>query len=115
MYHIYLNSFEENSKGENYNVKFKEVFVYDTSIFWSFSTTAEATEIDSIAACAGVVVGNGAVDFSMGDEEAFDVAADIAYTAYLSIVFEGQFSQDDLQIADQILAVNLDKIICCLQ
>ena len=79
--------------------------------FWSFSTTAETAEIDSIAACAGVVIGNGAVDFYMGDEEAFDVAADIAYTAYLSIVFEGQYSQDDLQIADQILAVNLDKII----
>ena len=49
---------------------------------WSFSTTAETTEIDNIAACAGVVIGNGAVDFYMGDEEAFDVAADIAYTAY---------------------------------
>ena len=58
---------------------------------WSFSTTAETTEIDNIAACAGVVIGNGAVDFYMGDEEAFDVAADIAYTAYLSIVFEGQY------------------------
>ena len=58
-----------------------------------------------------MVIGNGAVDFYMGDEEAFDVAADIAYTAYLSIVFEGQYSQDDIQIADQILAINLDKII----
>ena len=87
-------------------------FLFMIPLFaWSFSTTAETTEIDNIAACAGVVIGNGAVDFYMGDEEAFDVAADIAYTAYLSIVFEGQYSQDDLQIADQILAVNLDKII----
>ena len=87
-------------------------FLFMLPIFvWSFSTTAETAEIDSIAACAGVVIGNGAVDFYMGDEEAFDVAADIAYTAYLSIVFEGQYSQDDIQIADQILAINLDKII----
>ena len=77
----------------------------------SFSTHADTTEIDSIAACAGVVIGNGAIDFYMGDEEAFDIAADIAYTAYLSIVFEGQYSQNDIQIADQILSVNLDKII----
>ena len=89
----------------------KKFLVMIPLFFWSFSTIAETTEIDSIAACAGVVIGNGAVDFYMGDEEAFDVAADIAYTAYLSIVFEGQYSQDDIQIADQILAINLDKII----
>ena len=43
----------------------------------------------------------------MGDEVAFDKAADIAYSAYLSEVFLGEFSQNDIQIADQILASNL--------
>lgn len=47
----------------------------------------------------------------MGDEAAFDKAADIAYSAYLSEVFVGQFAQNDIQIADQILASNLDKVI----
>ena len=90
--------------------KFKFLFVV-TFLTWSFSASADASEIDNIAACAGIVIGNGAVDFYMGDEEAFDGAAEIAYSAYLSVVFDGQYSQSDLQITDQILAVNLDKII----
>ena len=90
--------------------KFKFLFVF-TFLTWSFSVSAEASEIDNVAACAGIVIGNGAVDFYMGDEEAFDSAADIAYSAYLSVVFDGQYSQSDLTITDQILAVNLDKII----
>ncbi len=90
----------------------KFIFLFAiTFLTWSYSACADTSEIDNIAACAGVVIGNGAVDFYMGDEEAFDGAADIAYSAYLSVVFKGQHSQSDLQIADQILAVNLDKII----
>ena len=87
--------------------KFEFMFLF-TFFTWSFSATADASEIDNIAACAGIVIGNGAVDLYMGDEEAFDGAADIAYSAYLSVVFDGQYSQSDLQITDQILAFNLD-------
>ena len=72
---------------------------------------AETNKLDNTAACAGVVMGNGAIDFFMGDEAAFDGAADIAYSAYLSAVFSGQATQDDIQIADQILASNMDKVI----
>ena len=79
--------------------------------FWCSSASADTNRLDNIAACAGVVIGNGAIDFYMGDEVAFDKAADIAYSAYLSEVFLGEFSQNDIQIADQILASNLDKVI----
>ena len=79
--------------------------------FWCSSASADTNRLDNIAACAGVVIGNGAIDFYMGDEIAFDKAADIAYSAYLSEVFLGEFSQNDIQIADQILASNLDKVI----
>ena len=79
--------------------------------FWLSPAGAETNELDNIAACAGVVIGNGAVDFYMGDEAAFDGAADIAYSAYLSEVFTSQVAQSDIQIADQILASNLDKVI----
>ena len=79
--------------------------------FWCSPVSADTSKIDNIAACAGVVMGNGAVDFYMGDEMAFDGAADIAYTAYLSEVFMGQHATNDIQIADQILAGNLDKVI----
>ena len=79
--------------------------------FWWAPANAETNKLDNIAACAGIVIGNGAIDFFMGDEAAFDGAADIAYSAYLSEVFTGQAAQNDIQIADQILATNTDKII----
>ncbi len=75
------------------------------------SAKAETEKLDNIAACAGVVIGNGAIDFFMGDETLFDDAADVAYSAYLSVVFSGEHNQNDLQVADQILGGNLDKII----
>ena len=47
----------------------------------------------------------------MGNEQSFDVAANIAYSAYFSEVFSGGYQQNDLQVADQILGGNVDKII----
>ena len=72
---------------------------------------ADTDKLDNIAACAGVILGNGAVDFFLGDEASFDAAAEVAYTAYLSEVLSGSFTQSDLQIADQILGGNLDKVV----
>ena len=72
---------------------------------------ANTDKLDNIAACAGVVLGNGAVDFYLGDEASFDAAAEVAYSPYLSEVLSGSFSQNDIEIADQILGGNLDKII----
>ena len=80
-------------------------------LFLSSFARAQTDKLDNLAACAGVVIGNGAVDFYLGDEQSFDVAADIAYSAYLSEVFSGGYQQSDLQVADQILGANLDKVI----
>ena len=80
-------------------------------LFWSSFAKAQTEKLDNLAACAGVVIGNGAVDFYLGDEQSFDVAANIAYSAYLSEVFSGGYKQDDLQVADKILGGNVDKII----
>ncbi len=80
-------------------------------LFLSSLAKAQTEKLDNLAACAGVVIGNGAVDFYLGDEQSFDVAANIAYSAYLSEVFSGEYQQNDLQIADQILGGNVDKII----
>ena len=91
--------------------KYKYFVVLSAFIFWSPSLNADTTKIDNVAACAGVVLGNGAIDFFMGDELSFDDAADIAYSAYLSEVFNGEYSQEDIKIADQILGGNLDKVI----
>ena len=88
--------------------------VFATSLillFLSSFAKAQTEKLDNLAACAGVVIGNGAVDFYLGDEQSFDVAANIAYSAYLSEVFSGGYQQTDLQVADQILGGNVDKII----
>ena len=80
-------------------------------LFFSSFAKAQTEKLDNLAACAGVVIGNGAVDFYLGDEQSFDIAANIAYSAYLSEVFSGGYQQNDLQVADQILGGNVDKII----
>ena len=61
------------------------------TIFFVFSflssfAKAQTERLDNLAACPGVVIGNGAVDFYLGDEQSFDVAVNIAYSAYLSQV-----------------------------
>ena len=91
--------------------KYKYIAILSTFIFWNSSLNADTSKLDNVAACAGVVLGNGAIDFFMGDELSFDDAADIAYSAYLSEVFNGAYSQEDIKIADQILGGNLDKVI----
>ncbi len=72
---------------------------------------AKTEKLDNLAACAGIVMGNGAVDFSLGDEESFDIAANIAYSAYLSEIYSVKYDEKDLKVADIILGGNLDKII----
>ena len=72
---------------------------------------ANTDRLDRVAACAGIVLGNGAVDFYLGNEAAFDDAAQVAYTAYLSEVFSTSYELNDIQIADQILGGNVDKVI----
>ena len=92
-------------------LKMKLAFFILLTLLWNSSATANTDRLDDLAACTGVVIGNGAIDFIMGDEESFDSASNIAYTAYLSEVFTGAYEQNDLQIADQILGSNLDKVI----
>ena len=72
-----------------------------------------ATErLDNVAACAGIVIGNGSVDFLLGDEASYDAAAEFAYLAYLAELLGGEdHSQDEGEMADQILRSNANKIM----
>ena len=70
-----------------------------------------ANELDNVGACAGVVIGNASVDFSLGDQQSFEDGIKIGITAYLSEVFSKKYNKDDVEVADQILASNTDKII----
>ena len=87
------------------------ISIFLVLLFLNSFAKAQTEKLDNLAACAGVVIGNGAVDFYLGDEQSFDVAANIAYSAYLSEVFSGGYQQNDLQVADQIFGGNVDKII----
>ena len=70
-----------------------------------------ANELDNVGACAGVVIGNASVDFSLGDQKGFDDGIKLGITAYASQVFVNNYSKNDITIADKILASNTDKII----
>ena len=67
------------------------ISIFIALLFLSPFAKAQTQKLDNLAACAGVVIGNGAVDFYLGDEQSFDVAANIAYSAYLSEVFSGGY------------------------
>ena len=70
-----------------------------------------ANALDNVGACAGVVIGNSSVDFTLGDEKSFEDGIKISLTAYLSEVLSNKYTKDDINVADQILASNTDKII----
>ena len=70
-----------------------------------------ANELDNVGACAGVVIGNASVDFSLGDQKGFDDGIKLGITAYVSQVFANNYGKNDIAIADKILASNTDKII----
>ena len=76
-----------------------------------YSKVITANELDNAGACAGVVIGNASVDFTLGDQKGFEDGIKIGITAYLSEVFAKKYSKDDIAVADQILASNTDKII----
>ena len=77
-------------------------------LFFNFYAKAKTEKLDNLAACAGVVIGNGAVDFYLGNEQSFDIA-NILHIQRTFQVFSG-YQQNDLRVADQILR-NVDKII----
>lgn len=73
--------------------------------------SADLKMLDRVAACAGKMIGNGAADFSNGDERALDDAAELAYAGYGGFVFSHKFSEADLKLADTIMQSNVDGII----
>ena len=87
------------------------ITIFFAVCFLSFIPKSTATELDNAAACSGVVLGNASIDFSLGDEAGFNEGVSLAITAYLSEVLKVTATDEDIVIADQILATNTDKII----
>jgi len=75
----------------------------------------KAQDIDKIATCAGVVVGNASVDYILGDTQAFDDAINIAYYSYLPSVMGASailnYTEEERSFTSTILSTNTDKVI----
>ena len=89
----------------------KHIIVFFAVLFLGVTHKSKANELDNAAACTGVVLGNAAIDYSLGDETSFNEGVRIAITAYLSEVLQSSALKADIEIADQILATNTDRII----
>ena len=80
-----------------------------------FTFHLKAQDMDKIASCAGVVVGNASVDYILGDKQAFNDAINIAYYSYLPSVMGVSAllssSEEERQFTEKILSSNIDKII----
>ena len=92
-----------------YSVNSKTLFF--AILYFGLISSSNASELDNFAACSGVAIGNASVDFSLGDEGSFNDGIKLAITDYLSEVLEQSSAEEDIAIADQILAANTDKII----
>tara|TARA_B100001248_G_C27193999_1_gene368039 strand:+ start:111 stop:581 length:471 start_codon:yes stop_codon:yes gene_type:complete len=81
----------------------------------SFTFHLKAQDMDKVASCAGVVVGNASVDYILGDKQAFNDAINIAYYSYLPSVMGVSAllssSEEERRFTEKILSSNIDKII----
>jgi hypothetical protein len=90
-------------------------FVLLALLIVPFTFHLKAQDMDEIASCAGVIVGNASVDYILGDKQAFNDALNIAYYSYLPSVMGVSAllssSEEERQFTEQILSSNIDKII----
>ena len=92
-------------------IRIKYIIIFFAVFSIGYTHNSKANDLDNAAACSGVVLGNAAIDYSLGDEISFKEGVRLAITAYLSEVLANSVAKEDIAIADQILATNTDKII----
>ena len=72
---------------------------------------AFSNEFDNISACAGVVIGDGATELrDLQNEENFDDAFELAIKAFYGEGLSKARNNEDIVIAEKIIASNVDKI-----
>ena len=80
-------------------------------IFFIFIKQSYSNEFDNVSACAGVVMGEGATELrDLQNEENFDDAFELAIKAFYGEGLSKQRSEEDIVIAENIIASNVDKI-----
>ena len=90
--------------------KFKFILIIFLFSF-IFSKQSYSNELDKISACAGVVMGEGATELrDLQNEENFDNAFELAIKAFYGEGLSKKRSEEDIVIAENIIASNVDKI-----
>ena len=80
-------------------------------ISFIFSKQSYSNELDKISACAGVVMGDGAAELrDLQNEKNFDNAFELAIKAFYGEGLSNPRSNEDIVIAENIIASNVDKI-----
>ena len=80
-------------------------------IFFIFIKQSYSNEFDNLSACAGVVMGEGATELrDLQNEENFDDAFELAIKAFYGEGLSKKRSEEDIVIAENIIASNVDKI-----
>ena len=80
-------------------------------ISFVFSTQSYSNKLDKISACAGVVMGDGAVELrDLQNERNFDDAFELAIKAFYGEGLSKIRSNEDIIIAENIISSNVDKI-----
>ena len=80
-------------------------------LFFIFIKQSYSNEFDNVSACAGVVMGEGATELrDLQNEENFDAAFELAIKAVYGEGLSKQRSEEDIVIAENIIASNVDKI-----
>ena len=93
-----------------YFFKPRLIFV-TTIIFFIFVKQSYSNEFDNVSACAGVVMGEGATELrDLQNEENFDDAFELAIKAFYGEGLSKKRSKEDIVIAENIIASNVDKI-----
>ena len=78
---------------------------------FNFSKQSFSNEFDNISACAGVVMGDGATELrDLQNEINFDNAFELAIKAFYGEGLSKARSNEDIIIAENIIASNVDKI-----
>ncbi len=76
-----------------------------------FSKQSYSNEFDNISACSGVVMGDGATELrDLQNERNFDDAFELAIKAFYGEGLSKARSNEDVIIAEQLIASNVDKI-----
>ena len=94
----------------NFFLKSKSILIIFL-ISFIFLKQSYSNELDKISACAGVVMGDGAAELrDLQNEKNFDNAFELAIKAFYGEGLSNPRSNEDIVIAENIIASNVDKI-----